>query len=165
MLVCVCVCELGHKVIGFHEWEAHTPSHCGPYAYSMLLTTLTLSFPCPSLINSHLIGVWKLLTLHTHVKWLLMTKAFCFFMGASLLQLLALLEPARSAVCARCFIMLCYSDDLTLIKSTNHVSRDETLYGSRRSLLVLLFTHVDALGKSFSFCKYSLLCEAQDKTL
>lgn len=86
-------------------------------------------------------------------------------MAASLLQLLALLELARAAVFARCFIMLCYSDDLTLIKSTNHVSRGETLYGSRRSLLLLLFTHVDALGKSFSFCKYSLLCEAKKKTL
>lgn len=86
-------------------------------------------------------------------------------MGASLLQLLALLEPARSAVSARCFIMLCYSDDLALIKSTNHVSRGETLYGSRRSLLVLLFTRVDASGKSISFCKYSLLCEAKNKTL
>lgn len=61
--------------------------------------------------------------------------------------------------------MLCYSDDLTLIKSTNHVSRGETLYRSRRSLLVLLYTRVETLGKSFSFCKYSVLCEAKNKTL
>lgn len=37
--------------------------------------------------------------------------------------------------------MLRCSDDLTLIKSTNHVSRGETLYGFCRSLLVLLYTH------------------------
>lgn len=147
MLVCVWVCMQVSTKGHWFSWILSSHTHRPILVHTVCISQLSSFPPCTPEINSHLIRVWKLLTLvHTHVKWLLMTNTFSFFMATSLLQLLALLQTAGSAVCAKCFIMLRCSDDLTLIKSTNHVSRGETLYGFCRSLLVLLYAHVNVSG-------------------